>query len=61
MAHINFFYCEKGLTKTKEGGALKTVPFRTFFNNVKKTCGKGLGFLELLTDLNFDVSLSEYK
>ena len=45
----------------KEGGALKTVPLRTFFNNVQKTYGKGLGFLKLLTDLNFNVFLSEYK
>ena len=43
------------------GVALKTVPLRTFFNNVQKTYGKGLGFLELLTDLNFDVFLSEYQ
>ena len=42
----------------KEGGALKNSTFKNvFFNNVQKTYGKGLGFLKLLTDLNFDVFL----
>ena len=45
MAHINFFHCEKSLTKNYEG----------------KGSSKKQYLLKLLTDLNFNVFLSEYK